>query len=59
MRILLKDFVYNEAIPCYLTSKKVKKEVMVHNYHALRIILNEILNFNRWRNDYLFLICIL
>lgn len=31
MRILLKDFLKNEALCCYLTSKKIKREAMPHN----------------------------
>lgn len=38
MRILLKDFLQREAVLCYLTSKKVRKEAMVHNYESTRCI---------------------
>ena len=42
MRVLLKDFLQNEALCCYLTTKKVKKQAMPHNFHCMKNILKEI-----------------
>jgi hypothetical protein len=42
MRILLGDFLRKEAHLFYLTSKKIKRNGMVHNYHSIRNILKEI-----------------
>lgn len=44
LRILLKDFLHNEALPCYMTSRKIKKEAMLFNYRSIRTIFNEIQN---------------
>lgn len=44
LRVLLFDFLQKEAISCYLTSKKIKKEAMEFNYRSIRHIFNEILN---------------
>jgi hypothetical protein len=43
MRILLKQFIDDEAINCYWTSKKLRKDIMGHNYHSIRSIFKELL----------------
>lgn len=43
MRILLNDFLRKEAHCFYLTSKKIKRVGMNHNYQSIRSILREII----------------
>lgn len=40
MRVLLKEFIRNEALPCYLTSKKIRRGVMEHNLTSLRLAMH-------------------
>jgi hypothetical protein len=44
MRVLLKEFIQREALPCYLTSKKIKRDSMPHNLHSIRHVLSDILS---------------
>lgn len=42
MRILLKHFICNEALPNYLTSKKIRKDYMCYNLKSVRIIFSDL-----------------
>jgi hypothetical protein len=42
MRILLKKFLCNEALPSYLTSKKIRKDLMSYNLRSIRTILYDL-----------------
>jgi hypothetical protein len=44
MRVLLGEFIRNEALPCYLTSKKAMRGVMIHNLASLRLVMQELFN---------------
>jgi len=55
MRILFKYFIQQEAVVSYLTSKKLRKGAMAHNFLSLRVIWKEILMskpaaLKRWFN---------
>jgi hypothetical protein len=43
MRILLHDFIQNDALACFLTSRKTKRGEMTQNLECLRNIEAEIL----------------
>jgi len=38
LRILLAEFVNKEALCCYLTSRKTKRDLMVYNGLSMRMI---------------------
>jgi len=42
MRVLLQDFMTREAVNCFLTSRKTKRDAMVHNLSAIRSVNHEI-----------------
>ncbi len=42
MRVLLKDFLQREALCCYLTSKKIKRQAMPHNLRCIKNLLSVI-----------------
>jgi hypothetical protein len=42
MRALLGDFLKKEALLCYLTSKKIKRDSMPYNYNSIRNVLKDI-----------------
>ena len=42
MRIILEDFIKNEALVCFLTSKKVGKDEASNNFLAFRTILRSL-----------------
>jgi hypothetical protein len=44
MRVLLKEFLQKEAMLCYLTSKKIKRESMPYNFYSIRNVLADIYN---------------
>jgi hypothetical protein len=44
MRILLKDFLENEALCFYLAEKRIKKETSASVLKIRRLLLNELIN---------------
>jgi hypothetical protein len=43
MRILLQDFLQREAVNCFLTSRKTKRDTMVHNLFGIRHVSKEVI----------------
>jgi len=44
LRILLAQFVNKEALCCYLTSRKAKKDLMINNGLSMHMIYKELAN---------------
>ena len=43
MRVLLEEFMRKEAVNCFLTSRKTKRDAMIHNIAAIRHVRDEIM----------------
>jgi hypothetical protein len=42
LRVIFKNFINEESVCCYLTSRKIKKEAMKLNLSVVRTIFNDL-----------------
>jgi hypothetical protein len=48
LRVIFKNFLDDESVCCYLTSRKIKKDTMKLNLSVIRTIIHELFGVTVW-----------